>query len=204
MAPAMAVVPLVLPPKWDELPGDKQQILAPLAGEWDQLEAWRRKKWLDVAERYPRMGKEEQERIQRRMKAWVALTPEERRAAREKYRNVRQASPEQREALKNLWKEYQALPDDEKRRLEESAVKSSTRKPGMKSAAKSESKPAGGQRAAEPLCLPVLGDSALTPATAETASRPVLVPGLRLQPTPAAGGGSKAGNPSRRPRPAVQ
>lgn len=122
MAPALAVVELVLPPRWAQLPADKQQILAPLSTEWDHLEAARKKKWLDIAERYPRMGKEEQERVQRRMKTWAKLSPDERRQAREKYKQIKQASPEEREALKKKWSEYQALPDEEKKRLKQSAA----------------------------------------------------------------------------------
>lgn len=128
MAPALAVVPDIVPPNWAELSPQNQQILTPLAGEWNQLESWRKKKWLEIADRYPRMAVEEQQRIQRRMKAWVKLTPEERKAAREKYKNVQQASPEQREALKKMWSEYQTLPDAEKERLKQSASRSSTGK----------------------------------------------------------------------------
>jgi len=128
MAPALAAVPLIVPPTWAELPPQKQQILAPLSGEWNQLESWRKNKWLEIATRYPQMGAEEQQRIQRRMKAWVNLTPEERKAAREKYKNVQQASVEQREALKQMWSEYQTLPDDEKERLKQAAARSTAGK----------------------------------------------------------------------------
>lgn len=120
----MAVTPLFIPPNWVELPPKQQQILFPLAGEWDQLESWRRKKWLDIAERYPSMTADEQARIQRRMKDWVKLSPEERKAARETFKNVQQATPEQRDALKRMWSEYQTLPAEEKQRLKQSADKS--------------------------------------------------------------------------------
>lgn len=120
---AWAAQPLALlaPPDWAELPTDTQAILAPLGPEWNQIEPASRRKWLQIAERYPRMGKDEQSRMQRRMRDWARLTPAQRKAAREKYRNVRQASPEQREALKQMWIEYQALPDDEKGRLRKPA-----------------------------------------------------------------------------------
>lgn len=119
---AEAVVPALGQPDWTELPANKKQILAPLAGEWDALEPWRKKKWLDIAEKYPAMGVEEQARIQHRMKAWVKLTPEERKAAREKYQNVQKASSEEREALKKMWTEYQALPEDQRQRFKQSAA----------------------------------------------------------------------------------
>jgi hypothetical protein len=145
MAPAMAVVPDIVPPNWAELPPQKQEILTPLAGEWNQLETWRKKKWLEIADRYPRMAAEEQQRVQRRMKAWVKLTPEERKAAREKYKNVQQASPEQREALKKMWSEYQTLPEEEKERLKSSAARPASGKPA----------PRPGGVSAKPAVVPV-------------------------------------------------
>lgn len=73
------------------------------------MEAWRRKKWLDIAKRYPGLMPKEQARLQGQMKAWAGLTPEQRQAAREKYRNVQKATPAQKEALKQMWSEYQTL-----------------------------------------------------------------------------------------------
>ena len=138
MAPALAAVPLIGQPAWAELPAQKQQILAPLAGEWNGLEAWRKKKWLEIADRYPGMTPEEQAGVQQRMKGWVKLTPEERKAAREKYKNIQQASPEQREAIKKMWSEYETLPAEEKDRLKQSAAS----KASSKAAPEATGKPA--------------------------------------------------------------
>ena len=41
------------------------------------------------------------------MKEWAALTPEQRRAAREKYRTVKKLPPEQRKEVKLKWQQYQ-------------------------------------------------------------------------------------------------
>jgi hypothetical protein len=131
---AQAVVPPIAQPNWVELSPQKQQILAPLAADWNRLESWRRKKWLEIAERYPRLGAEEQARIQGRMRAWAALTPEQRKAAREKYQNLQKASPEQREKLKKDWLEYDSLPDEDKKRFNETAARKSIAKPVPKSA----------------------------------------------------------------------
>ncbi|MDR2001086.1 MAG: DUF3106 domain-containing protein [Zoogloeaceae bacterium] len=103
-------------PDWPELPPEAQAILAPLGPEWSKIDPDDRRKWLRIAERYPNMGEEKQARIQHRMIVWAKLTPEQRKAAREKYRNIKRASPEQREALKQMWQEYQALPEEEKAR----------------------------------------------------------------------------------------
>lgn len=115
-------------PSWSELTQSEQQILMPLAGEWNSLEAWRRKKWLDIAHRFPRLREEEKARIVGQMHSWTRLSPEQRAAARAKYNNVRKASPQERDALKALWSEYQALPAEQRQQLNEAAVN----KPGAR------------------------------------------------------------------------
>jgi hypothetical protein len=41
------------------------------------------------------------------MQEWAKLTPDERRAAREKYQSLKKASPEQRNQVKQKWREYE-------------------------------------------------------------------------------------------------
>ena len=136
-APAAAaiVVPPLKQPTWTELTPQQREILAPLSGEWDKLEFYRRKKWLGIAQRYPAMSAEEQVRLQRRMQAWTKLTPEERKRARESYKSLKKAPPEQREVIKQKWQEYKQLPDDEKERLKEAAKRKTTPKSGAGKAA---------------------------------------------------------------------
>lgn len=168
-AQAVSVPPLKQP-AWAELAQDQKMILAPLASEWDRLEPWRKKKWLGIAQRYPGMKADEQERVQRRMKDWVKLSSEERKAVREKYKKLTQASPEHKEALIQKWQEYKELPEEEKQRLREQAIRSkpqpkpgSIRKPNPPTAAI----PAG--------TLPV--PPVVAPATAtETTSAPTAPP----------------------------
>ncbi len=74
LAPATTTAAsFIAPAKWGDLPADKQRILAPLSSEWASLESWRRKKWLEIADRYPRMAPQEQERVQQRMQTWVLV-----------------------------------------------------------------------------------------------------------------------------------
>src|SRR5688500_7444552 len=70
-------------PAWSELTPAQQGILAPLKDDWSEIDTVRRGKWVRVADRYPKMKPAEQERLQTRMKEWAALTPEQRRIARE-------------------------------------------------------------------------------------------------------------------------
>lgn len=114
--PSPAVVVTPPQPAWNGLSKEQQAVLAPLAGEWDRMENYRRKKWLGIAQRYRTMAPEEQQRVQQKMHEWARLTPEQRLAAREKYKGLNQLPPEERAARKQKWQEYSQLPADERRR----------------------------------------------------------------------------------------
>lgn len=94
-------------PAWTELRPEQQRILAPIQGEWESLDAPRKRKWLGVAQRYPKMTADEQARLQQRIKEWISLTPEQRWAARGKYREFDQLTPEDRQALPEKWDKFQ-------------------------------------------------------------------------------------------------
>jgi hypothetical protein len=104
-------------PAWAELTAEQQKILAPLKADWDRLEFERRQKWIGIAKRYPRMTVAEQERIQRRMQVWAKLSPEQRRHARETYKQIVKVPPEKRGNLREQWAEYQQLPQRERESL---------------------------------------------------------------------------------------
>lgn len=128
--PVDAVVPELRQPKWSELSLEQKQILAPLSRDWDGMEAFRKKKWLGIAKRYPTMAPEEQARVQRRMQDWAGLTPEQRTQARTQYKNLKTVPPVKKENLRQKWEQYKELPDEEKKRLAEKAVSRPSPKPG--------------------------------------------------------------------------
>ncbi|MBP9713655.1 MAG: DUF3106 domain-containing protein [Sterolibacterium sp.] len=113
----------------------------PLSGEWDQLESFRRKKWLGIAQRYPSLPASEQQRVQHRMKAWINLSPGERQRVRDLYKNLQKAPPEQRASIMQKWQEYKELPDAEKERLrklqEQTRTQPKKTQPGTSSAQRS-------------------------------------------------------------------
>jgi hypothetical protein len=113
----LAATPPKKPPTWGELTQEQQQILAPLAGDWDNLEPVRKRNWIGIAKRYPKMKPDEQVRVQRRMQAWVKLTPKERQAARERYKKLEKLPPDKKQGLKQQWEEYNRLPEQERRKL---------------------------------------------------------------------------------------
>ncbi len=123
------VVPPLSQPSWAQLTAEQKRVLAPLAGEWDKMEGFRRKKWLGIAQRYTSLTPDEQARIQRRMTDWAKLTPDERKRARDQYMSLQNAPPEKKEAVKQKWQEYKELPESEKARLKAEAVKKPTPRP---------------------------------------------------------------------------
>ena len=124
-APALAVkvpsVATVDKPLWKELSRPQQVALEPLQGEWDTMEGLRKQKWLEIANRYASMKADEQVRVHERMRAWVKLTPEERRVARENYTLSKKLDKSQKSAK---WEQYQQLPEEEKRKLAADAAAS--------------------------------------------------------------------------------
>jgi hypothetical protein len=101
-------------PRWNELSPAQQQALAPLAGEWDKLDAFRKKKWLTIGNRYASMKPDQQQRVQERMRDWIRLTPEQRRVARENYARAKKLNPDQKSAR---WEQYQQLSEEQKKKL---------------------------------------------------------------------------------------
>jgi len=161
--PASAeIIPPLKQPKWTELTPQQRDVLAPLSSEWDKLESYRRKKWLGIALRYPTLSLEEQQRLQRRMKAWATLSPEDRKRAREQYKTLQKAPLEQRQVVKQKWQEYESLPDAEKQRLQKEAKQ----KPQPKSGANKLTKTA-------PTGIPKASASPISPA-APSAPQPAI------------------------------
>jgi hypothetical protein len=99
---------------WKDLTPEQQHTLAPLAGEWDQMEPLRRQKWLGIIKRYASMKPDEQARVQERMREWVRMTPEERRQVRQNFARAKKIDPSQKNTQ---WESYQQLSDDEKKEL---------------------------------------------------------------------------------------
>ena len=97
-------------PLWSELSPKQQAVLAPLAAEWDNLDTLRRKKWVAIANRYPKMKPDEQQRLQSRMQDWASLTPAQRRVARENYQSLRQLPRSQRGEVRQKWQQQSAAP----------------------------------------------------------------------------------------------
>lgn len=99
---------------WAELSAAQRLVLAPFAREWDSFGRDRRRKWIGIADAYPRMSAPAQERLRERLVNWARMAPEQRRIARENFQVSQRLSPAERE---NAWRAYQALPEAQKRKL---------------------------------------------------------------------------------------
>ena len=108
--------PSLLPlaqPLWSELSPAQLQVLAPFADQWNGLPITEKRAWADLARRFPKMQAAEQERVQRRISEWAALTPDQRRLARANYRLVKQQEVK-RENLIAEWETYQTMTTDQR------------------------------------------------------------------------------------------
>ena len=101
-------------PVWTELSPAHRKVLAPLASDWNGLDARSKERWIDVAGRYPKMKPDEQQRANQRMGEWSHMSVAERMQARMNFQEASSLSKEEREAR---WKAYQALPEEKKREL---------------------------------------------------------------------------------------
>lgn len=115
--PANSVKPSSKPltsPLWSELNPAQQHALMPLAAEWNRLEPIRKRKWLEIGNKFAMMKPDEQARLQGRMRDWAKLTPEQRRVARESFARTKKLNPDQKSAQ---WQQYQQLPEEQKKKL---------------------------------------------------------------------------------------
>jgi hypothetical protein len=106
--------------RFGDLSPQERSVLQPLSADWDAMSATRKKKWLELAQRYPKLAPEEQQRLSGRMAGWSRMSPDDRRAARDQFREIQgpqNARPEAREQLKKQWDDYRNLPPEERTRL---------------------------------------------------------------------------------------
>lgn len=122
-APGNNTPPQSAKPRWTDLSPAQKMALAPLEIEWDNLDSFRKNKWLVIGNKFASMKPDEQQRVQDRMREWVRLTPEQRRTARENYLRAQKLKPDQKSAQ---WEQYQQLPEEERKKL---AAEPTTRKP---------------------------------------------------------------------------
>ncbi|UCV02525.1 DUF3106 domain-containing protein [Dechloromonas denitrificans] len=152
--PTTAIIGTPPQPDWVQLSAPQKSILAPLAKDWSKMDNIGRKKWLGIAERYPAMKQDEQQRMQERMREWVGLTPEQRAKVRDTYKDFKQLPPEQKKLVKQKWEAYSSLPAEEKQRLRDTGKSARLLAPPPEAAAPTSDSPSRGSPENNALPLP--------------------------------------------------
>jgi len=130
VAPAMGQAPAPASgPGWNQLTTAQRDALAPLAGQWSTIPPESKRKWLEIADKYPRLSPDGQSRMQARMADYARLTPEQRRTARENFQRAYELPRDKRESAVQ---QYQSLPDDRKKELTERSQRRDVARPGQK------------------------------------------------------------------------
>lgn len=110
----------VTKPLWSDLTPAQQQSLAPLSAKWNTVSEAQKRKWLALAENFPKMSGAEQAKLHSRMTEWMALSPQQRTQARLNFGETKQLSPDDKKAK---WEAYQALTPEQKNKLAAGAAK---------------------------------------------------------------------------------
>jgi hypothetical protein len=105
-------------PLWSELTAEQQQALKPLIPHWNTLNTGQKRKWLVLSRNYADMSADDQVTLHSRMIEWAALSNQQRAQARLNFAEVKRIPADER---KVKWEQYQALSEEEKRKLAERA-----------------------------------------------------------------------------------
>jgi hypothetical protein len=105
--------------RWADLQPAQQLALKPLEREWSTIDVRSKRKWQELAVRFPKLTPAEQSRVQERMTAWAKLTPRERTEARLHFQEAKQLPAQDR---KERWDAYQALSPEQKQQFAERAA----------------------------------------------------------------------------------
>lgn len=100
--------------RWQDLSPSQRSALKPLERDWSGIDAARKQKWVEIANRYPSMPPAEQQRISERMTEWAKLSPAERGQARLNFQTARQLAPAERQ---ERWQAYQELSPEQRKKL---------------------------------------------------------------------------------------
>lgn len=118
--------PSLLPlaqPLWSELAPAQRGVLAALEAQWNALPRTSKRSWLQLADQVPAMKPAEREKALARIREWAALTPEQRRLARNNYRLAQGLDQGERAAT---WEQYQSMTPEQRAVLRASGWTSNT------------------------------------------------------------------------------
>lgn len=105
-------------PRWAGLSSAQRQALKPLGPSWNSLGEGQRRKWIALSRNFEKLPAEEQQKLHERMGEWVKLSAAERSRARLNFAETERLASEDKQAK---WEAYQALSEEERRKLAEQA-----------------------------------------------------------------------------------
>jgi hypothetical protein len=116
-------------PRWSGLNNAQREALKPLGPSWNSLGEGQRRKWIALSRNFEKLPAEEQQKLHERMGEWVKLSAAERSRARLNFAETERLASEDKQAK---WEAYQALSEEERRKLAEQAPRRAL--PGMATA----------------------------------------------------------------------
>ncbi|MBV8680959.1 MAG: DUF3106 domain-containing protein [Aquitalea sp.] len=84
-------------PRWEQLDGEQQAVMAPLASEWDRYAPEKKQNLLAIVPAYRQLDAAGQQRLQGRLKSWADLTLEQRQQIRHNWKKLQGLPPADRE-----------------------------------------------------------------------------------------------------------
>ena len=203
-AGAVKAVPATKP-LWSELTAEQQQALKPLVSHWTTMNTGQKRKWLALSRNFANMSADDQVTLHSRMIEWAALSNQQRAQARLNFAEVKRVPADERKAK---WEQYQALSEDEKRRL---AARAPAKPRGAAipvrpvPAQKLVTVPAvtpAGQHTPRIMLAPPASPAAAPSAAIMVASPPERVPPVVSTPSPSGASGAPAATSALQPIPA--
>ena len=161
-------------PGWETLNTPQKLALYPLAERWAFLGSLQKRRWLAMAQSFASLPEEEQARLHDRMTAWASLSAQQRNQARLNFAVTNRLSPQDK---RTQWDAYQALSEEEKRKL---AARAGTKPQGAAPALR----PTASKRLAKvPAAINPPGNPANPPKIPPAASAParIAAPGMAAE-----------------------
>lgn len=101
-------------PAWSALTLVQRQALYPLERRWPFLSELQKRRWMALAQSFTSLSEAERVKLHERMADWASLSAQQRNQARLNFATANKLAPDNKRAQ---WEAYQALSDEEKRRL---------------------------------------------------------------------------------------
>ncbi|OHX12462.1 DUF3106 domain-containing protein [Chromobacterium sphagni] len=98
-------------PLWDQLNSEQQQVLSPLAAEWNRYAPDKKRNLLAIVPRFIGLPPQQQQRVRQKLKTWSELSQPQRDQIRANWKKLQQLPPEQRELVMRRLRERSAIPE---------------------------------------------------------------------------------------------